>query len=116
MEISGKIIAVLPMQSGTSNSGKEWQKQEFVIETQGDYPKKMYYQLFGEEKIKSNSANVGDEVTVSFDIDAKEWNGRWFNSINAWKVEVSNAANASSAKVDNSKLTDNPQEKDDLPF
>ena len=116
MEISGKIIAVLPLQSGTSNSGKEWQKQEFVIETQGDYPKKMCYQLFGEERIKSNSANVGDEVTVSFDIDAKEWNGKWFNSVNAWKVEVSNFSNANTVKVDNSKSTNNSQDVDPLPF
>ena len=116
MEISGKIIAVLPLQSGTSNSGKEWQKQEFVIETQGDYPKKMCYQLFGEERIKSNSANVGDEVTVSFDIDCREWNGKWFNDIRAWKVEVSNASNANTAKVDNNKPSDNLQEVDPLPF
>lgn len=86
MEITGKIIAVLPLQSGTSAKGNQWQKQECVIETQEQYPKKCCFTLFGDKV--SLCPKVGDECTVKFDIDAHEYNGRWFNQINAWSVEV----------------------------
>jgi len=126
MEISGKIIAVLPIQQGTSKgSGKQWSKQDFVIETQEQYPKKMCYQIFGEEKIKMHGAQVGDDVDVSFDIDCKEWNGKWFNSVNAWKVIQRNVHQTSEQSANQQYETpkeyqqstfENDKGKDDLPF
>ena len=118
MEISGKIIAVLPLQSGTGINGNVWEKQEFVVETQEQYSKKLCYQLFGNDKIKMYAAKVGDDVDVSFDIDAKEWNGKWFNSINAWKVIRRNVTNNSPVNQPSSapKETFANDAKDDLPF
>ena len=89
MYITGKIIQVLPLQSGVSQrTGNAWQSQEYVIETHDQYPKKCCFKVFGEDKIKHFNIQMGAELTVSFDIDAHEYNGRWFNQVNAWKVEA----------------------------
>ena len=88
MEITGKVIAVLPLKSGVSAStGNAWSTQDYVIETAGTYPTKCCFNVFGEDKIKAMDIKVGEELTVSFDIDAREYQGRWFNSIRAWKVK-----------------------------
>ena len=88
MEITGKIIAVLPANSGTSaRTGNPWMSQAYVIETQGQYPKKLAFDVFGEERIKQFNIQQGEDLTVSFDIDAHEYNGRWFNQIRAYNVE-----------------------------
>ena len=90
MEITGKIIAVLPANSGTSaRTGNPWMSQTYVIETQGQYPKKLAFDVFGEERIKQFNIKQGEELTVSFDFDAHEYNGRWFNSVRAFNVEKS---------------------------
>ena len=85
MDITGKIIAVLPTRSGTSAKGTQWSSQTSVIETHEQYPKKVAFDVLG-EKITEFNLHVGEEVTVSFDINAREFNGKWFNSVNAWKV------------------------------
>ena len=87
MEITGKIIAVLPAQEGVSKAGNAWKKQEYVLETHDQYPKKICFQIFGADRIAQAAIQPGEELTVSFDIDSREWQGRWFTSINAWKVE-----------------------------
>ncbi|NPD92834.1 DUF3127 domain-containing protein [Xylanibacter muris] len=87
MEITGKIIAVLPANSGVSaRTGNPWKSQEFVIETHDQYPRKCCFRVFGEDKINQFNIQSGEELTVSFDIDAHEYNGRWFNNITAWAV------------------------------
>ena len=88
MEITGKIIAVLPERGGVSQrTGTEWKVQEYVLETMEQYPKKMCFDVFGADKIANFAIKVGDNLTVSFDVDAREYQGRWYNSIRAWKVE-----------------------------
>lgn len=88
MDLSGKIIAILEARSGVArSSGNSWMTQEFVIETQDQYPKKMVFSIFGEDKIQQAAINIGDIIKVYFDIDAREFNGRWYNDIRAWKVE-----------------------------
>jgi len=88
MEIQGKVIAVMEPKSGVSNaSGNPWMLQEYVIETHDQFPRKMLFEVFGEEKIRQFSIQVGEELTVFFDINAREWNGRYFNSIRAWRVD-----------------------------
>lgn len=84
-EITGKIIAVLPTRSGTSARGTQWSSQTAVIETHEQYPKKVAFDVLN-EKIADFYLQVGEEVTVSLDINARESNGKWFNSVNAWKV------------------------------
>lgn len=87
MDVSGKIIAVLPEQGGTSKMGNEWKKQEFVLETHDQYPKKVCFQIFGADKIQQAGIQLGEEVRVYFDIDSREYQGRWYTNISAWKVE-----------------------------
>lgn len=88
MEVIGKIIQVLPLQQGTSaRTGNPWQLQSYVLETQEQYPKKVCFEIFGEDRIKANPCNIDDIVTVSFDLESREFNGRWYTSVRAWKVQ-----------------------------
>ena len=87
MEITGRIIAILPEQGGISKTGNEWKKQEYVLETHDQYPKKVCFQLFGADRIAQAAIQPGEELTVFFDIESREYQGRWFTNINAWKVE-----------------------------
>ncbi len=87
MEITGKIIAVLPAVGGQSQrTGNAWKKQEYVIETHDQFPRKCCFTVFGEDKINQFNIQAGEELTVSFDIDARQWQNRWFNDIRAWAV------------------------------
>ena len=91
MEIKGKIIAALPEQGGTSKAGNAWRKREYVLETQETYPKKVCFNLFG-DRIDQYPMNVGEEVTVSFDLESREYMGRWYTDVRAFKVEKGAAA------------------------
>lgn len=117
MEIVGTINQLLEIQSGTSKAGNEWKKQEFVIDVVGtQYPRQVCFTMFGEDKINIlQGLTTGDEIKVSFDLDSREFNGRWYTNVNAWKVEKQGGTNtppdftptnAPSATDDN----------DDLPF
>ncbi len=82
MELSGKIIFVLPAQSGVSkNTGKPWMTQQFVIETEGQYPKKVPFEVFGDDRIKQFNIQLGDEATIQFDIEGSEYQGKWYTRI-----------------------------------
>ncbi len=88
MEIVGKIIQVLPLQEGVSKaSGNPWKMQSYVLETQEQYSRKVCFEIFGEDRIKNNPCQVDDIVTVSFDIESREFNGRWYTSIRAYRVQ-----------------------------
>ena len=87
LEITGRIIAALEKRTGVAKaSGNTWVAQEYVMEIPGTYPKRVCFEVFGEERIKEFDIKVMDTLTVSFDIDAREYNGRWFNTLRAWKV------------------------------
>ena len=87
MEISGKIIQVLPERGGVSQrSGTEWKLGQYVIETFEQFPKKCVFEVFGSDRIAQFNIQAGQSLTVSFDIDAHEYNGRWYNQVRAWKV------------------------------
>ena len=85
MEIQGKIIVVLPERSGVSQRGNQWRSISYVLETQEQYPKKLAFDVTN-EKIDQLNIQIGEFLTVQFDINAREYNGRWFNSVNAWNV------------------------------
>lgn len=88
MEISGKIIAALEPRGGVSQrTGNTWKSQEFVIETHEQYPKRCMFRVFGEDRLRDFNIQVGEELTVSFDIDAREYQGRWYNDLTAWRVQ-----------------------------
>lgn len=94
MELQGKVIAVLEARTGDSrrNPGEKWMSQEYVIETHDQYPKKMVFNVWGADRIQRFNIQLGQEVNVSFDIDAREWNGRWFTDIRAYDVRPVAAA------------------------
>lgn len=76
---------VLPERSGTSQRGNQWRSISYVLETQEQYPKKLAFDVTN-DKINQLNIQLGEILTVQFDINAREYNGRWFNSVNAWNV------------------------------
>lgn len=86
MEVKGKIIVKLPLQTGVSKAGNNWSKQEYVLETMEAYPKKVHFDFFG-DRSSQYPLEVGQVVNLSFDIESREYNGRWFTSIRGWKAE-----------------------------
>ncbi len=129
MEITGRIIQLLPLQTGQGKNGV-WKKQDFVIETDGQYPKKVCISAWG-DKVSESVLVTGKEVTVSFDIESREFNGRWYTDVRAWKVEEAGggapvepyyaAAQQNSTPTANRNaapefLISAEDSKDDLPF
>lgn len=111
MELQGKVIAALPEKTGVSQrSGSEWKAQEFVIETHDTYSKKMVFSVFGADRLQRYNIQVGQEITVSFDIDAHEYNGRWFNDIRVFDVRQvdPNSVGAMAANVNAADFTATP--------
>ena len=88
MDLTGTITVVMPAQSGVSQrSGNPWMSQEYVLEIPGSYPKRMVFRIFGEDRIKQFNIQQGEQnVTIQFDIDAHEYQGRWFNEVRAYNV------------------------------
>jgi hypothetical protein len=84
MELKGKIISCLPMASGTSAKGA-WKKQEYILQTNEQYPKKICFVVWG-DKIDEYDIKINDSVEVSIDIESREFNGRWYTDVKAWKV------------------------------
>lgn len=88
MDLTGTIIQVMPAQSGVSQrSGNPWMSQDYVLEVPAQYPKRMVFRIFGEDRIKQFNLQQGEQqVTIQFDIDAHEYNGRWFNEVRCYNV------------------------------
>jgi hypothetical protein len=119
MEITGKIIAVLEERSGVSaRNGNSWRCGQYVLETTEQYPKKFLFEVFGEDKIQSMDIKTGEVLTVSFSIDAHEYNGKWFNQIRAWKVDRQSAiqTDMSNKQKSNDPIFPPMPETDELPF
>ena len=87
MEVVGKIIQVLPTQEGVGRNGNPWKLQPYVLETLDNYPRKVHFEVFGEDRIRQNPCELDQLVTVSFDIESREFNGRWYTSIRAWRIQ-----------------------------
>lgn len=127
MDIIGKAIAALPVKSGVSQrTGEQWQSREYVIETQEQYPKRMCFEVFGIDKLKEFNIRNNDLIKVHFDISAREYNGKWYNSIRAWKVEHVNpdgsavgstaAAPVAQAQAPAAPAPAAQESEEDLPF
>ena len=88
MEVKGKVVAVLPLVSGEGRNGI-WKRQEYVIEhdPNAQYPRKMKFDVWG-DKVDQFNIQAGQMLRISFDIDCREYQGRWYNDIRAWKVEA----------------------------
>ncbi|MBC7451808.1 MAG: DUF3127 domain-containing protein [Cytophagales bacterium] len=117
MEINGKIVALLPAQSGQGKNGT-WKKQEYILETVGQYPKKVCFSVWG-EKIDQFNVKQGDDVEVSFDVESREYNQRWYTELKAWKVASKGASNGAPSSDAPPHSADDFLEKaddGDLPF
>ena len=84
MEINGKIIELLPEKSGESAKGP-WRKQEYILETEGQYPKKVCFMAWS-DKIDEFAIKEGESLVVTVDLESREYNGRWYTDVMAWKV------------------------------
>ena len=89
MKLEGRIIVAQPIQSGVSKNGNNWQRQDFVLEIPGQYPKKVAFSVMN-SNIQNFGLAVGQDVDIEIDINANEWQGRWFNSITCWKATLRN--------------------------
>ncbi len=120
MEKTGTIIHILPIKSGEGKNGT-WKKQEFVIETEEQFKKKICFQVWG-DKIDTSKIVEGSKVIVSLDVESREYNGNWYADIKAWKIEMQgSSAESIPAKQQNISETDQfiahtATLDDDLPF
>ncbi len=107
MELTGKIVQVLPEKSGTSARGA-WRKQEYIIEIPGDYPKNVCFMVWG-DRIDQLAIQPGQELTVSIDLESREFNGRWYTDVKAWRVAPAGQGSSASGQEEP------PPFDDDLP-
>ncbi len=117
MELKGKVIQLLPLQTGMGKKG-QWKKQEFIVETQSQYPKKVCLSAWG-DKIDQFNVAAGDIVNISVDLESREYNGRWYTEARAWKLEKSGNSGGNNSVVD--PIGEEPfnaasSSTDDLPF
>lgn len=128
LEITGKIIQIWPETGGTSRAGKEWKKQEFLIETIESYPKKVCLSVMGEKTNDLKKFSVGNTVTASLNIESREYQGKWYTDVRAWRIvsgdgSISGTNDSTRPTSAASAPTYTPEEipsassaNDDLPF
>lgn len=104
MEVKGKIIQKFDLQSGTSKAGNPWKKQNYLLETLDSFPRKIYFDFFG-DRADQFPLNVGDMINLSFDIECREYQGRYYTDIRGWKAE----------KIDENAPAATPQPSNDAP-
>lgn len=116
MQLTAKLIQLLPLQTGTGKNG-QWKKQDIIVETEGQYPKKVCVSIWG-DKINESQLQVGSQLAISFDVESREYNGRWYTDVKAWKIEAAGDAKIDNTTVDGQGYFDDGQmeNKEDLPF
>jgi len=123
MEITGKIIQILPEETGEGRNGT-WKKQSFILETQDQYPKKVCITAWG-DKVGLQNYSENEEVTASINIESREYNSRWYTDVKAWRLAKSTPDGAGSAPPDYGSVPQDSQAPppaseegpmDDLPF
>ena len=110
MKVTGKITKVLDTQKGTTAAGKNWQKLSFILETTEDYNNLYCFEVFGDEKVEQflKFNKVGQEVDVSFNVQTNEYKGKYYTSLQSWKIFKAEAGEATPEVAQ--------EEADDLPF
>ena len=89
MQLTAKLHSLLPLQTGTGKNGT-WKKQDIIVETEGTYPKKICISIWG-DKIDESKLVVGNNLKIDFDVESREYNGRWYTDCKAWKIELEGA-------------------------
>jgi len=115
MELTGKIVSQLQEVSGNSKSGNAWRKQEYILETGGQYPKKVCVAIWG-DKIDQFELKVGEQVTLGVDVESREYNGRWYTEVKAYKVDRTHGGGAGSPLTPDVDTFYSESEEDRLPF
>lgn len=87
LSVKGKVNQILKAETGVSRAGNEWKKQEFILETDEQFPRKVCFTTFGDKVDLLSGVKAGEEVEVSFNVESREYNGRWFTNVNAWKID-----------------------------
>ena len=113
MELKGKVIQLLPPQTGMGKKG-QWKKQEFIVETQTQYPKKVCLSVWG-DKIDQFKISEGDIVNISVDLESREYNGRWYTEARAWKIEKVGSNVQSADPIGDEPFAASSTSVDDLP-
>jgi hypothetical protein len=118
LQITGKVIEILPEQSGQGRNG-EWRKQEFILEIPGQYPKQVCIVQWG-ENIDKFAVKNGETVTASIDIQSREYNGRWYTDVKAWRIDREDGAEQDGPPISAGEPWPEPSgdngEDDGLPF
>lgn len=119
MEIKGKIVQILPEVTGTGKKGN-WTKQEFILETPSQYAKKVCFSMWN-KAIFEAGISEGETVTAHIDIESREYNGRWYTEVKAWKIDHAEDFDPTDTRRDNDAITRNDDlgpssSTDDLPF
>ncbi len=121
MEIAGKLVQVLPVQTGTSQKG-EWRKCSFIIEiTDSKFPKKICVLAWKDLVDQVQKLDVGADLNVSIDLESREYNGKWYTDVKAWKIASGGGASTSNTNSYRSEAPMPASEPpgmatDDLPF
>ena len=118
LSITGTITEILDIASGVSKAGNEWKKQEFILETEGQYPKKVCFTLFNDAIDFIDGHGIGEIVTVLFNLESREFNGKWFHNVNAYNISsVGGQKQEQQSEQEYEKEPDvADNEDDDLPF
>jgi hypothetical protein len=120
LSVKGKLVTILNLESGISRSGNSWKKQEFILETQEQFPRKVCFTLFNDKVSLLSGFAAGEDLEVSFDIESREFNNKWYHNINAWKIErvgqISAADIPPPLSTDDIPPENNLEDPDDLPF
>ena len=112
MQLTAKLVQVLPLQTGAGKNG-QWKKQDIIVETEGQYPKKVCVSIWG-DKINEQVLKVGSMLNISFDVESREYNGRWYTDVKAWKIDL--AGEGSGPSIDPGHDDGSYQDGDGLPF
>lgn len=114
MQLTAKLIHILPLQTGTGRNG-EWKKQDIIVETDGQYPKKICISIWG-DKINPGQLAVGNTLRIDFDIESREYNSRWYTDVKAWRIEVVGAGGSGPEEIPPPDFEPVTNNNDDIPF
>ena len=113
MNIKAKLTQLLPLQIGMSKNG-QWRKQDIIVETDSQYPKKICISIWG-DKINEKQLIIGNNLDISFELESREYNEKWYTDVKAWKIDLSENSNIQKPVDSHFAIEDN-NEDDGLPF
>ncbi|MFQ3575649.1 MAG: DUF3127 domain-containing protein [Cytophagales bacterium] len=117
MQLIATLVQVLPLQTGTGKNGV-WKKQDIIVETDGQYPKKVCVALWGDKA--EVALTIGQKFKIDFDVESREYNGKWYTDVKAWKIEANDGSTAVAGQKSETLASAHPElsssDTDELPF